>query len=76
MNIEVEARLFDDNNVAPGPLRYFNIEYFPDNETLRVQHERNMKDYPLVIEGGRLVSGYLPLVPVTAKSCYRAYARI
>ena len=76
MNMGVVARLFYDNYVAPGRMGYFNIEYFPDNETLRVQHERNMKDYPLVIEGGRLVSGYLPLVPVTAKSCYRAYARI
>ena len=67
MNMGVVARLFYDNYVAPGRMGYFNIEYFPDNETLRVQHERDMKDYPLVIEGGRLVSGYLPLVPVTAR---------
>ena len=47
-----------------------------DNETLRARHEQDMHDYPLMVEQGRLASGYLPLVPVTGKSCYRAYVRI
>ena len=47
-----------------------------DNETLRARHEQDVHEYPLTVEQGRLASGYLPLVPVTGKSCYRAYVRI
>ena len=65
-----------DNFVLSGRTGYFNIEYFPDNEALRVRHEQDMRDWPLITESGRIVSGYLPLVPVTPKSCYRAYVRI
>ena len=76
MNMGVVARLFYDNFVLSGRTGYFNIEYFPDNEALRVRHEQDMRDWPLIMESGRIVSGYLPLVPVTPKSCYRAYVRI
>lgn len=76
MNMGVVARLFYDNFVLSGRTGYFNIEYFPDNEALRVRHEQDMRDWPLITESGRIVSGYLPLVPVTPKSCYRAYVRI
>ena len=32
------------------------------------RHEQDMQSYPLVVKDGRVVSGYLPLVPVTPKS--------
>lgn len=76
MNMGVVARLFYDRFVAPGSKGCFAVEYVPDNETLRARHEQDMHDYPLMVEQGRLASGYLPLVPVTGKSCYRAYVRI
>lgn len=76
MNMGVVARLFYDRFVAPGSKGCFAVEYVPDNETLRARHEQDMHDYPLTVEQGRLASGYLPLVPVTGKSCYRAYVRI
>ena len=76
MNMGVVARLFYDRFVAPGSKGCFAVEYVPDNETLRARHEQDMHDYPLTVEQGRLASGYLPLVPVTGKSCYRVYVRI
>ena len=76
MNMGVVARLFYDRFVALGSKGCFAVEYVPDNETLRARHEQDMHDYPSTVEQGRLASGYLPLVPVTGKSCYRAYVRI
>lgn len=64
-----------DNFVASGSDGIFSVEHYPSNEALRMQHEQDMKDYSLVVENGRVVSGYLPLVPVTPQSRYRAYMR-
>ena len=76
MNMGVVARLFYDNFVASGSTGRFCIEYFPINEALRTRHGQDMRDYPLVVENGRVVSGYLSLVPVTARNFYRAYVLV
>ena len=76
MNMGVVARLFYDNFVVSGSTGQFCIEYFPINEALRTRHGQDMRDYPLVVENGRVVSGYLPLVPVTARNFYRAYVLV
>ncbi|RHI12594.1 hypothetical protein DW182_00250 [Bacteroides sp. AM16-24] len=73
MNMGVVAHLFRENFVAPGTDGNFNIDYYPTNDALQEEHKLAMERYPAVIENGRLVSGYLPLVPVTPKSQYRAY---
>ena len=73
MNMGVVAHLFRENFVAPGTVGNFKIDYYPTNDALQEEHEQAMEQYPVVIENGRLVSGYLPLVPVTPKSRYRAY---
>ena len=73
MNMGVVAHLFRENFVAPGTDGNFNIDYYPTNDALQEEHKLTMERYPAVIENGRLVSGYLPLVPVTPKSQYRAY---
>jgi len=73
MNMGVVAHLFRENFVAPGTVGNFKIDYYPTNDALQEEHKQAMEQYPVVIENGRLVSGYLPLVPVTPKSRYRAY---
>ena len=40
---------------------------------LLVKHLAMEAKYPLIIENHRLISGYLPLVPVTSTSRYRAW---
>lgn len=76
MNMGVVARLFYDRFAAPGSKGRFTVEYVPDNGALRARHEQDMRNHPLIVENGRLLSGYLPLVPVTGKNCYRAYVRL
>lgn len=76
MNMGVVARLFYDRFAVPGSKGRFTVEYVPDNRALRARHEQDTRNYPLIVENGRLLSGYLPLVPVTGKNCYRAYVRL
>lgn len=76
MNMGVVARLFYDRFAAPGSKGRFTVEYVPDNGALRARHEQDMRNYPLIVENGRLLSGYLPLIPVTGKNYYRAYVRL
>lgn len=76
MTMGMVARLFYDNFVASGSKGIFNVDNYPSAETLQAQHEQDMRDYPLVVEDGRIVSGYLSLVPITPQSKYRAYVRI
>ena len=76
MNMGVVARLFYDRFAAPGSKGRFTVEYVPDNGALRARHEQDMRNYPLIVENGRFLSGYLPLIPVTGKNCYRAYVRL
>lgn len=76
MTMGMVARQLYDNFVAPGSKGIFNVDNFPSAEVLRTQHEQDMRDYPLIVEEGRIVSGYLALVPVTPQSRYRAYVRV
>lgn len=76
MTMGMVARQLYDNFVVPGSKGIFNVDNFPSAEALRARHEQDMKDYPLVVEDGKIVSGYLSLVPVTPQSKYRAYVRV
>lgn len=73
MNMGVFSSLFHDNFMAPESTGRFLIEYNPSNEELQAKHKQDLQAYPLLVKNKRLVSGYLPLVPVTSRSCYRAY---
>lgn len=75
MNMGVVARLFHDRFMVTGSTGHFCVEYCPSNEELQRKHEQDSENFPLVVEGGRLVSGYLPLIPVAPKSLYRVYVR-
>lgn len=73
MNMGVVARLFHDRYVHPDSSGSFQISYCPTEGEAWRQHEQMASANPLQIESGRIVSGYLPLVPVHKKSCYRAW---
>lgn len=73
LNMGILSRLFYDNFFTPELTGGLYIESFPTNEALRAKHEESMREFELVVKDGRLVSGYLPLVPVTPKSRYLAY---
>lgn len=73
MNMGIVAHTVNKNFVAPGSGGSFSIDCFPTNEALQERHKQDMENHPLVVKDGRVVSGYLPLVPVTPKSRYRAF---
>lgn len=73
MNMGVMARRLYDRYVHPDSVGRSSIEYYPlEGEALK-EHERMAAACPLEIREGRVYSGYLPLVPVHKKSCYRAW---
>lgn len=76
MNMGVVAHLFHQNFLAPDRVGRFMVEYHPSTEDLQARHRLDTEASPLVIENGRLLSGYLPLVPVTPESRYRAYVEV
>lgn len=67
------ARQFYDRFVAPGHEGRFYIETYESPRVLQECRAQNICQSPLVVKKGRLVSGCLELVPVTPKSCSRAY---
>lgn len=73
MNMGVVARLLYDRYIHPDVTGRFSVACaFSDGEALE-RYRRMQADFPLRIEGGRVCSGYLPLVPVTSRSRYSAY---
>lgn len=73
MNMGVVSHLFRENFMASESIGHFSIEYYSSNAELLERHEQNLESHPLMVANGKLVSGYLPLVPVTTRSHYRAY---
>ena len=73
MNMGVIARFLYDRYVHPGSTGRFMIDYHPSEGEALKEHERMSATYPLEIREGRVYSGYLPLVPVHRRSCYRAW---
>lgn len=73
MTMGMVAHELYQNFIAPGSEGKYSVDYYPSNEELQAAHRQAVSEHPLVVEGGRVVSGYLPLVPVTPQSRYRAY---
>lgn len=55
---------------VPG---FFKLDYWKDSRNLYQKHLQMLSDYPLKIENRRVLSGYLPLCPVTESSNYWAF---
>ena len=73
MNMGVVSRLLFDRFMFPKAIGRYVIEFFPQEGEALKAHENLMAQYELVMEGGLLRSGYLPLVPVYADTNYLIY---
>lgn len=73
MNMGVVARLLYDRYVQPGSCGVFRVDYYSSGGEALSAHRQMETEHPQQIEEGRLVSGYLPLAPVTVQSRYRAF---
>ena len=76
MNMGVVAHRISGDYLSAGSGGYFSVDCYPSNEALQAQHAQDVHDYPLVVQDGKVKSGYLPLVPVTPQSRYRAYIKV
>lgn len=76
MNMGVVSYMFHEHFMVPEATGSFVVEHSASNDELQAKHQQDMTAYPLVVEQGKLVSGYLPLVPVTKKSLYRAFVKV
>ena len=76
MNMGVVARLFYDRFVCCGCRGVYRVRFFKHaGEALRA-HDEMQAAHPLKVENGRIVEGYMGLVPVTADNRYVAYVII
>ena len=73
MNMGVMTRLLYDHYVYSDSTGRFGIDYHPSEGEALKEHERLSATFPLEIREGKVHSGYLPLVPVHKRSCYRAW---
>ena len=76
MNMGMASRIFYDNYVQLGKKGILKVSYFNTSEQLQEEHKRLMAEHPILLESGRIVKGYLSLVPVTPRAKYGAWVLI
>lgn len=76
MNMGVVSRLFHDSYVASGSEGRYAVTYYKNEGEALAEYEKFKAEYPLVVNDGKIVSGYMNLSPVTAESRYVAYVII
>ncbi|MBQ8672681.1 MAG: hypothetical protein IJ511_01280 [Bacteroides sp.] len=76
MNMGVLALHLQRNYLAAGSHGRFMIEYHPLSDELHETVQRFSANNPLNVEKGRIVSGFMPLVPLTPASHYLAYVDV
>ena len=76
MNMGVVSRLLYDRYVCDGAEGSYVIEYYSrPGEACRF-HEAMKREYPLLLENGRIKSGYLSLTPVFEDTSYQIFIKI
>ncbi len=76
MTMGAVARTFYDRFVQPETQGYFQMEYFPEKQTLWNNHLQRLHDLPLIVEKGKIISGYLSLSNVHPNAHYRLKVEI
>lgn len=70
MNMGMASRTFYDNYVQLGKKGVLKVNYYALSEQLQEEHKRMVAEHPLILEKGKIVKGYLSLVPVTPRAKY------
>lgn len=71
-NMGLFARQFYDRYVANTSSGTYSVDFFQQGDELLIDHQQKQLTYPLKMEGGRVLSGYFSLTPITAQTNYRA----
>ncbi|MEG1574329.1 MAG: hypothetical protein RR293_05260 [Bacteroidales bacterium] len=72
MNMGAVARLFYDKYVGYGKKGEFKVSYMRDGKDVFADHLNKLRNFPLKMCDGRVVSGYLSLASVSENTNYRA----
>ncbi len=73
MNMGVVSRIVYDRFVSAGRHGRYCVNFYKEKGLAFEEHAHNMQRYPLVVEDGRVASGYLNLSPVTPENSYSAF---
>lgn len=76
MNMGVVSRLLYDNYICEGAEGNYVIEYFPQSGNALRFHETMKREHPLLLEDGRIKSGYLSLTPVFEDTTCQIFIKI
>ena len=76
MNMGVVSRLFYDRFVHPEKHGMYKVRFFKLPGEAYRSHLEMKERYPLTVENGWIVGGYMNLVPVTSDNRYIAYVII
>lgn len=64
-NMGIMALAFSDRYLHPGVYGQFSVHFYPvQGEALQV-HLKHLREHPLMYKDSRILSGYLPLIPIT-----------
>ena len=75
-NMGYLAVRFSEKYLHPASHGSFSIDFNSNPENIMQNHEQMQKQYPLIIEDGKIKSGYLSLCPVTEDTNYCAFVLI
>ncbi|MCE5205624.1 MAG: hypothetical protein LLF80_05905 [Porphyromonadaceae bacterium] len=76
MNMGVVARIFHDRYMNHSAEGKFVVDFFKKPGSAKLFHEKMQREWPLEVVQEKIISGYLPLTPVTSDTCYMAYVQI
>ena len=70
------SRIFFDRFVCTDSCGRYIIEYYANKGEARLFHHEMKEKYPLIMEKGRIRSGYLSLTPVFEDTNYQIYVHL
>lgn len=76
MNMGVVARRFYERYVSQGKQGSFAVDFSKTKGEALALHLERQKKHPLVLEEGKIVSGYLSLSAITSESRCQAWVRV
>ena len=76
MNMGIVAHIFHNRFVKAGSTGKFIVGFFKKQGEALAFQQRVQTIFPLIVESGKIVSGFLPLTPITAETQYVAYVSV
>ncbi|HBQ56302.1 MAG TPA: hypothetical protein DD786_04030 [Porphyromonadaceae bacterium] len=73
MNMGIVAYILYDRFVKPGSTGKFTVDFFKKTGGALTFQQKMSTDFPLIVENGKIISGFLALTPVSEQTQYLAY---